>query len=170
MSRRRRTTEEDDLEEIRKGFEMFDDIALNKEKVYKSIFDMNDNNKDGNVNSLELANILKAININITDEEIKEIMTEIDLEGKGEINYEEFISILNRREKDVDSEEELLKAFKVFDKEGNGLININEMKHIMLTSGNNLSESEINNMLTEADTDMDGYINYEEFIRSILAK
>ena len=149
---------------------MFDDIALNKEKVYKSIFDMNDNNKDGNVNSLELANILKAININITDEEIKEIMTEIDLEGKGEINYEEFISILNRREKDVDNEEELLKAFKVFDKEGNGLININEMKHIMLTSGNNLSESEINNMLTEADTDMDGYINYEEFIRSILAK
>ena len=149
---------------------MFDDLALNKEKEYKSIFEMHDSNKDGNVNSLELANILKAININIPDEEIKEIMTEIDLEGKGEINYEEFISILNRREKDVDNEEELLKAFKVFDKEGNGLININELKHIMLTVGNNLSESEINDMLTEADTDMDGYINYEEFIRSIVAK
>ena len=40
----------------------------------------------------------------------------------------------------------------------------------MLTVGNNLSESEINDMLTEADTDMDGYINYEEFIRSIVAK
>ena len=149
---------------------MFDDLALNKEKEYKSIFDMYDSNKDGNVNSLELANILKSININITDEEIKEIMTEIDLEGNGEINYDEFISILNRKEKDVDNEEELLKAFKVFDKEGNGLININELKHIMLSAGNNLSESEINNMLTEADTDMDGYINYEEFIRSILAK
>ena len=149
---------------------MFDDISLNKEKEYKSIFDMYDSNKDGNVNSLELANILKSININITDEEIKEIMTEIDLEGNGEINYDEFISILNRKEKDVDNEEELLKAFKVFDKEGNGLININELKHIMLSAGNNLSESEINNMLTEADTDMDGYINYEEFIRSILAK
>ena len=149
---------------------MFDDLALNKEKEYKSIFEMHDINKDGNVNSLELANILKAINISIPDEEIKEIMTEIDLERNGEINYEEFISILNRREKDVDTEEELLKAFKVFDKEGNGLININELKHIMLTVGNNLSESEINDMLTEADTDMDGYINYEEFIRSIVAK
>ena len=149
---------------------MFDDLTLNKEKEYKNIFDMHDNNKDGNVNSLELANILKSININISDEEIKEIMTEIDLEGNGQINYEEFISILNRREKDVDNEEELLKAFKVFDKEGNGLININELKHIMLTVGNNLSENEINDMLAEADTDMDGYINYEEFIRSILAK
>ena len=149
---------------------MFDDLTLNKEKEYKNIFDMHDSNKDGNVNSLQLANILKSININISDEEIKEIMTEIDLEGNGQINYEEFISILNRREKDVDNEEELLKAFKVFDKEGNGLININELKHIMLTVGNNLSENEINDMLAEADTDMDGYINYEEFIRSILAK
>ena len=149
---------------------MFDDIVPNKEKEYKNIFDMHDSNKDGNVNSLELANILKAINIGISDEEIKEIMTEIDLEGNGEINYEEFISILNRREKDVDTEEELLKAFKAFDKEGNGLININELKNIMLTVGNNLSESEINDMLTEADTDMDGFINYEEFIRSIMTK
>ena len=149
---------------------MFDDLVLNKEKEYKSIFEMHDSNKDGSVNSLELANILKSININISDEEIKEIMTEIELEGNGEINYDEFISILNKREKDVDNEEELLKAFKVFDKEGNGLININELKHIMLTVGNNLSESEINDMLTEADTDMDGYINYEEFIRSIVAK
>ena len=149
---------------------MFDDLALNKEKEYKNIFEMHDSNKDGNVNSIELANILKSININISDEEIKEIMREIELEGNGEINYDEFISILNRREKDVDTEEELLKAFKVFDKEGNGLININELKHIMLTVGNNLSESEINDMLTEADTDMDGYINYEEFIRSIVAK
>ena len=149
---------------------MFDDLVLNNEKEYKSIFEMHDSNKDGSVNSLELANILKSININISDEEIKEIMTEIELEGNGEINYDEFISILNKREKDVDNEEELLKAFKVFDKEGNGLININELKHIMLTVGNNLSESEINDMLTEADTDMDGYINYEEFIRSIVAK
>ena len=149
---------------------MFDDLVLNKEKEYKSIFFFFFSNKDGSVNSLELANILKSININISDEEIKEIMTEIELEGNGEINYDEFISILNKREKDVDNEEELLKAFKVFDKEGNGLININELKHIMLTVGNNLSESEINDMLTEADTDMDGYINYEEFIRSIVAK
>ena len=149
---------------------MFDDLVLNKEKEYKSIFEMHDSNKDGSVNSLELANILKWININISDEEIKEIMTEIELEGNGEINYDEFISILNKREKDVDNEEELLKAFKVFDKEGNGLININELKHIMLTVGTNLSECEINDMLTEADTDMDGYINYEEFIRSIVAK
>ena len=148
---------------------MFDDLSQDKEN-YKKIFEMYDSNKDGNVNSLELANILKAIDINASDEEIKDIIAELDLEGNGEINFENFVSIVKRREKDVDNEEEVLNAFKLFDKEGNGLININELKHIMLTVGNNISETELNDLLKEADTDNDGYINYEEFIRSLLAK
>ena len=149
---------------------MFDNVSQNKLKEYKNIFDLHDSNKDGNVNSLELANILKSININASDEEIKEIIEELELEGNNEVNFENFVSIVNRREKDVDSEEEVLKAFKLFDKEGNGLININELKNIMLSVGKNIKEEELNVMLKEADTDMDGYINYEEFIRSLLTK
>ena len=70
----------------------------------------------------------------------------------------------------VDAEEEVLKAFKVFDKEGNGLININELKDIMLNFGNNWSEEELNEMFKEADIDMDGYLNYEEFVRTKMSK
>ena len=149
---------------------MFDNISSNKEKEFKNIFDKYDSNKDGNVNSDELANILKAININVSDEEIKEIIEEIELEGNNEINFENFISIVNRREKDVDTKEEVLNAFKFFDKEGNGLININDLKYIMINVSKNLSEAEIDDMLKEADLDMDGFINYEEFIRSLLTK
>ena len=149
---------------------MFDNISENKIKEYKSVFDLNDNNKDGNVTLDELANILKAINISSSDEEIKEIIMELELEGNDEINFENFVSIVNRRDKDVDNEEEVIKAFKFFDKEENDLININELKNIMLSVGKNISEEEINDMLKEADIDMDGYINYEEFIRSLLIK
>ena len=149
---------------------MFENIPENKEQEYKAIFEMNDSDKDGNVNFLELINIFKAININISDEELKEIIAEMNLKGNGDINFENFVSIINRREKDLDNEEEVLKAFRLFDKDGNGLININDLKHIMLTVGNNLSEIEINEMLNDADIDMDGYINYEDFIRSMLAK
>ena len=149
---------------------MFDNISENKIKEYKSVFDLNDNNKDGNVTLDELANILKAINISSSDEEIKEIIMELELEGNDKINFANFVSIVNRRDKDVDNEEEVIKAFKFFDKEGNGLININELKNIMLSVGKNISEEELNDMLKEADIDMDGYINYEEFIRSLLIK
>ena len=106
----------------------------------------------------------------MSDEELLELLQEIDLEVNGEINFEKFVSMVNRREYDVDTEEELLNAFKTFDKEGNGLINLNELKHVMLKVGKNLSESEIDEMLKDADIDMDGFINFEEFIRSILTK
>ena len=122
------------------------------------------------MNTSELANIFKSINIDASDEEIKEIIQKLDLENKKEINYEEFLTIINQKDKDVDEEEEVLKAFKVFDKEGNGLININELKDIMLNIGNNWSEDELNEMLGEADIDMDGYINYEEFVRTMMSK
>ena len=149
---------------------MFKNISKNKTKEYKKIFEMFDSNKDGFVNSEELSNIFKVLDINVSNEEIKEIIEENELEGNEQINFENFISIVNKREKDFDNEETIIKAFKVFDKEGNGLININELKSIFLNVGNNLSEAEINELLMEADSDMDGFINYEEFIRSLLSK
>lgn len=149
---------------------MLTKIPKDKEQEIKSIFEKYDSNKDGFVNSSELANIIKSINTDVSDEELLELLQEIDLEVNGEINFEKFVSIVNRREYDVDTEEELLNAFKIFDKEGNGLINLDELKHIMLKVGKNLSESEIDEMLKDADIDMDGFINYEEFIRSILTK
>ena len=149
---------------------MFDDLPKNKIDEYKKIFNSQSKDQDGSVNTSELANIFKSINIDASDEEIKEIIGKLDLENKTEINYEEFLSIINQKDKDVDEEEEVLKAFKVFDKEGNGLININELKDIMLNIGNNWSEDELNEMLGEADIDMDGYINYEEFVRTMMSK
>ena len=149
---------------------MFNDLPKNKGEEYKKVFESYSKGQEGNVNKQELANIFKAINIDASDEEIKEIIKKMDLEDKKEINYDEFLTIINQREKDVDEEEEVLKAFKVFDKEGNGLININELKDIMLSMGNNWSENEINEMFAEADIDMDGYINYEDFVRTMMSK
>ena len=149
---------------------MFNDLPKNKGEEYKKVFESYSKGQEGNVNKQELANIFKAINIDASDEEIKEIIKKMDLEDKKEINYDEFLTIINQREKDVDEEEEVLKAFKVFDKEGNGLININELKNIMLSMGNNWSENEINEMFAEADIDMDGYLNYEDFVRTMMSK
>ena len=153
---------------------MFSNFSNNNEEnkigEYKNIFDKFDSNKDGFVNSLELANILKSIDINVSDEEIKQILLELDLEKNGEINYEELLELVEKRQKETDPAEKVINAFKLFDKDGNGLINISELKHIISNFGNNIQESEINDLLNEADIDMDGYINYEEFVRTMICK
>ena len=73
--------------------------------------------------------------------------------------------------KDTDTEEELIEAFKVFDRDGNGLISASELKHVIeKSSGENLSDNEVNEMINEADIDGDGFINYDEFVRMMMAR
>ena len=59
------------------------------------------------------------------------------------------------------TEDELRSAFKVFDIDGNGQISSSELRHVMTNLGEKLSDSEIDDMIREADVNCDGQINYE---------
>lgn len=65
----------------------------------------------------------------------------------------------------LDEELELRESFKVFDKNGDGFINATELRHVMTTLGEKLTEEEVIEMIREADIDGDGKVNYEGMIR-----
>merc|ERR1712159_604920 len=83
-------------------------------------------------------------------------------DGNGTIDFPEFCTLMARKMKDTDSEEELKEAFRVFDKDGNGFISAAELRHIMTNLGEKLTDEEVDEMIREADVDGDGQINYEE--------
>ena len=68
-----------------------------------------------------------------------------------------------RTNPDYDLEEELRQAFKVFDRDGNGLISAAELKHVMANLGDKLTDDEVRELIKEGDLDKDGHIDYEEF-------
>lgn len=51
--------------------------------------------------------------------------------------------------------------FRVFDKNNDGLISSNELRHVMTSLGERLTEEEVDDMIKEADLDGDGQVNYE---------
>ena len=71
---------------------------------------------------------------------------------------------------DQNQEEDIREAFKVFDRDGNGLISAAELRHVMTNLGEKLTDEEVDEMIKEADIDGDGHINYEEFVRMMMAK
>ena len=91
-------------------------------------------------------------------------------DGNGNIDFPEFLTMMARKMKDSDSEEEILEAFKVFDKDGNGFISAAELRHIMTNLGEKLTDEEVDEMIREADIDGDGQINYEEFVKMMMSK
>ena len=61
--------------------------------------------------------------------------------------------------KQTDSDAELRAAFDVFDKDGNGTISADELRHLMKSIGEELTDQDIDEMIKEADKDGDGNID-----------
>ena len=69
--------------------------------------------------------------------------------------------MMAKKGKTRDMEEEIKEAFRVFDKDGNGFISKDELKHVMQSLGENLTSEEVEEMIREADIDGDGQVNYD---------
>jgi len=76
----------------------------------------------------------------------------------------------SRKMKDTDTEKEFIEAFKVFDRDGNGFISAAELRHAMSNLGQKMSDEEVVEMIREADLDLDGQVNYGEFVTMMMAK
>ena len=104
---------------------------------------------------------MRALGQNPTEEEVKEMIEEVDDDGSGSIDFPEFLSTMARKMKESDTNEELVKAFKVFDDSGNKLISAEELRRVMTNLGEKLTKAEVDEMIREADVDGDGYINFK---------
>ena len=150
---------------------MYDEeyITDEQKKELQDVFDQFDKDKDGKISAKELENAMQSMGQTPTGEEINEMMREVDLNQDGKIDFDEFMSLMIKNSPDTQTEEEVINAFRVFDKEGNGLISSAELKHIMMTIGDKMTEEEADEMVNEDDIDEDGMINYEEFVRMMMA-
>lgn len=153
-------------------FVYFQADQLTEEQIfeYKEAFSLFDKDSDGSITTKELGIVMRSLNLNPTEAELKEIIQEIESNGSNSIDFAEFLSLMAKKIKDIDTEEEIREAFKVFDKEGNGFISAAELRHIMCNLGEKLTDEEVSEMLAEADPDGDGQINYVEFVKVMTAK
>ena len=88
----------------------------------------------------------------------------VDNNANGAIDI--FIEMMIKQGTNVD--EYTAHAFKVFDRDGDGLITAEELRLTMNNLGEPLTEVEVKAMIAEADTDGDGKSNFEEF-KSLMA-
>ena len=95
------------------------------------------------------------------------MMKEVDIDGNGEIDLDEFIVLLRQKKTGkyakMTFDEELKKAFDIIDTDGNGDIDADELSSIMKKLGEKLSKQDIEFMIRAVDIDSDGTIDFEEF-------
>ena len=132
---------------------------------YRDAFKTFDTDEDGYLSLKEVSDLLISLGTPVSEDELREMTNEVDIEGNGTVDFKEFIQLMARKLRDMDNEEEYIEAFKIFDKNSDDLISIDELREVMTILGQYVwgetpTDEEIVQMIKDADEDFDGYLNF----------
>ena len=142
------------------------DIPEEKIAEYKEAFDMFDKSHKGTISASDITKIMKNFGYPISRKEVEGMIAEIDTSGDGELDFEEFVTLMQKQTQYIDESDEdmVLRAFKSFDKDHDGKITNYEFRYILSQLGDMFTEEECDTLFKECDLDNDGILVYQDFI------
>merc|ERR1712196_762878 len=111
----------------------------------------------------ELKAAMQSLGFEAKNQTIYQMIGDIDKDGSGSIDFEEFLDMMTAKMSDKDSREDIMKVFNLFDDDGTGKISLKNLKRVAKELGETMTEAELLEMIERADADQDGEINFEEF-------
>lgn len=146
---------------------------------YEQMFRTYDVSGDGSINREELEDMLAKLNINMTALQIDEVIAEVDKDGSGEIEFDEFLSMMAKlggsRKKirpreyiDRETLDQYRQVFAYFDKDNSGEISVKELDQCLRKMNVVLRPDQVNQLLAKYDDDQSGAIEFPEFAAMLI--
>jgi len=133
----------------------------NLSKVFKAF----DANGDGKLSMEEVKNgYLNHYGRIMSDAEVEAMFKAVDTDNSGFIDYSEFV-VAATNQSNLTSQEKLHAAFRMFDKDGSGIISADEIREVLCFGGSNAMTAEaVDAIIKQVDENGDGEIQFEEFV------
>merc|ERR1711924_487523 len=125
---------------------------------------MGDTDGSGLIATGELKVAMKALGFEPKPGEIEKLIHSVDDDGDGEMDYDDFERMMERKILDKDQKDVLLKAFALFDDDKTGTITLANLKRVAKELGETLSEDDLKEVIAESDKDGDGELSMDEFL------
>ncbi|XP_074658559.1 myosin catalytic light chain LC-1, mantle muscle-like [Tubulanus polymorphus] len=146
----------DELEEVRDVFDLFD------------FWD----GRDGMIDAVKVGDLLRCIGLNPTIAQSIKVGATKKM-GEKQYKFEEFLAIYKEISETLEQGTfaDYNEAFKTFDREGQGLIPSAEMRHVLTSLGERLTDNEVDSIIqwTETHEDIDGNVKFADFIKKVMA-
>jgi calcium-dependent protein kinase len=106
-------------------------LSKNKKEELAKVFKAFDKNGDGRLSMDEVKQgYLDHYGKVISDDEVEKMFKSVDSDNSGFIDYTEFV-VASMNAEELTSNEFLQAAFKMFDKDGSGIISADEIKAVL---------------------------------------
>lgn len=141
----------------------------NDTKTFKDAFALFDKKGTGQIPTEKLGDLLRAVGQNPTLAEIRELESGV---SGDTFDFDTFVKIVNRPDgfKSLGQPEDYIRGFQVFDKDVTGEIGVGELRYILTSFGEKLSDAEVDELLKGVNVSSDGNIKYTEFVKTILSQ
>lgn len=160
------------------------DLTEEQKQEIKEAFDLFDTDKSGTIDYHELKVAMRALGFDVNKQEVTKLMQEYDRNESGHIEYADFVEIsmsaswytieivckaelydvVTQKISERDPDEEIMKAFALFDEDNTGKISLKNLRKVARELGENLADDELQAMIDEFDKNQDGEIDAEEFM------
>jgi calmodulin len=78
------------------------------------------------------------------------------------VSEAKFLTFMKRKLNEEEGDEDIYEAFRVFDKEGYGILSAANLRNAMTNLGGGLTTKEANDILQDADINIvDGHVDYK---------
>ena len=141
---------------------------------FREIFKLVDRDGSGTITKEELAELMETLGIDATQEEVDMMISEIDTDDNGSIDFDEFVSVMSRRVDATYSSTQVKDAFKLFTSTGSqaqsGRISTEALLRALTTYGTDkLTQEQAEDLIKQLEPDENGMINYEEYVDMMMS-
>jgi len=156
--------------ELRIPYELHDHCGFRASQLREFVwaFALSDTLEDGQISTTEARRVVSRLGEEPKEKEWLDILNEVDHHTRGMLDFQHFVKIMAFFDRNMVTEEELVNAFKIFDKDKSGSIDAIEMQELMKKLGFTMSPLEAHELIAEADDDDSGEVSYAEFVGKIL--
>eukprot|EP01088_Endostelium_zonatum_P008924 TRINITY_DN22100_c0_g1_i1.p1 TRINITY_DN22100_c0_g1~~TRINITY_DN22100_c0_g1_i1.p1 ORF type:complete len:138 (-),score=51.91 TRINITY_DN22100_c0_g1_i1:309-722(-) len=133
------------------------DLSNEQINELKEVWDHFDKGKKGSLEQNDFKVLMKAIG-----EE------DFSLAASGSVSYNSFLADRQQKWAKQQSGDVLKQAFRVLDRQGNGTVSVEELKYLLTTYGEKLSQSEVNEMVAEGGGGAS--LNYNQLVDNMQRK
>merc|ERR1711976_86789 len=81
------------------------EFSIDQIGEFREAFSLFDKDGDGTITTKELGTVMRSLGQNPSEDELQDMVNEVDIDGNGEIDFEEFLQMMAKKMKETDSEE-----------------------------------------------------------------